>query len=110
MGWLLGGYNYRRLIVMYNMRVSCSFLWRFDERIELLSYLKEKGFYVRMHAYEYLVGYGGKLLGIIFLDTINCRVEVFAVPGVEERMLRRLVEMLSSKYPDVGVEVYGLSV
>ncbi len=45
-----------------------------EKRYELLKLLKSEGMYVRWHAYEYLIGYKGKLVCLILLEPMNKRV------------------------------------
>lgn len=45
-----------------------------ESRYELLKLLKSEGMYVRWHAYEYLIGYKGKLACLIFIEPMNNRV------------------------------------
>jgi len=38
------------------------------KRWELMELLKKEGFYVRLHAYEYLLGYNHRLKGLLLLE------------------------------------------
>jgi hypothetical protein len=37
-------------------------------RVRLAWMLRERGVYVRLHAYEYLLGFGGRILGVLLLE------------------------------------------
>jgi len=76
-----------------------------DERLGLLYLLREKGFYVHMHAYEYLVGLDGRLAAVVLLEPLRCRVEIYGVPGAPPEGLRVLAEVISEKFPGVEVDV-----
>ncbi len=53
----------------------------YAKRLELLWKLREYGFYVRMHAYEYLVGDGDRFHALILLE-----------PGLKRALVKTLGE------------------
>ncbi len=77
----------------------------FRVRLGFLQFLRERGYYVHMHAYEYVVGYGGRLTAVILLEPLRCRVEVYGVPGIDGGRLRVLAETIAEYFPGVEVDV-----
>lgn len=58
--------------------------WRLSgvaARIELARKLRERGFYVRWHAYEFLLGYRGRLVGTLFLEPSRRRATLYCKRG-----------------------------
>ncbi|MCD6403096.1 MAG: hypothetical protein J7K98_02080 [Candidatus Aenigmarchaeota archaeon] len=62
----------------------------YEKRYAFLQLLKEKGFYVRMHAYEYLLGKDGKIVGVLLLEPANNRVEIFFSPILSSTERKRV--------------------
>jgi len=46
-------------------------------RLRLAWMLRERGVYVRLHAYEYLLGYGGMILGVLLLEPSRGSASLF---------------------------------
>jgi len=72
--------------------------WRLSSvaaRIELARKLRERGFYVRWHAYEFLLGYRGQLVGTLLLEPSRGRATLYCTKGAPlaeiERALREAV-------------------
>jgi len=49
------------------------------KRWELMELLRKEGFYVRLHAYEYLLGYDNQLKGLLLLEPFegNAFLKIF---------------------------------
>lgn len=64
-------------------------------RIELAQKLRERGFHVRWHAYEFLLGYRGRLIGTLLLEPSRGRATLYCRRGTPlaevERALREAV-------------------
>ncbi len=58
--------------------LSRDVLWRFA--IELM----KRGFYVRWHAYEFLIGFGGRLRCLLEVEPHFCRVVVWVFERLED--------------------------
>lgn len=67
----------------------------YDKRLELLEKLKRRGAYVRMHAYEYLIGNGSSFYAILLLEPWNGRaiLKVLKRGGLLEEIERAVLEI-----------------
>ena len=83
--------------------------WRLSKpaaRIELARRLRERGFYVRWHAYEFLLGYRGRLVGTLFLEPSKGRATLYCRRGAPLTEIERaLREALSEVAGGVELEV-----
>ncbi len=86
--------------------VKSEFL-KFEKRLELLYVLKNNGFYVRMHAYEYIVGYGDRLGCIIILEPSKNLVEIIKLPysRLNEKQIEHLIRLIKSIDKNVVVKL-----
>jgi hypothetical protein len=81
-------------------------LSRFAARIELARKLRDKGFYIRWHAYEFLLGYRGRLVGTLFLEPSKGRATLYCRRGAPLTEIERaLREALSEVAGGVELEV-----
>jgi len=73
----------------------------YRNRLALMMRLKEKGFYVRMHAYEYIVARGGSFRAIILLEPWRGKVYIVKLgSGVKE-----IVDIVREFDPSLDVEI-----
>ncbi len=73
----------------------------YRNRLALMMRLKEKGFYVRMHAYEYIVARGGSFRAIILLEPWRGKVYIVKLgSGVKE-----IVNIVREFDPSLDVEI-----
>lgn len=77
----------------------------FEKRLELLHKLKEESFYVRMHAYEYIVGTGDKIIVIVLLEPNRNVVEVLRLERANNNDVKRIVATIKNLDPNVKVNV-----
>jgi len=77
----------------------------FEKRLELLYKLKDNGFYVRMHAYEYIVGTGDRIVTIILLEPNRNVVEVLRLERASDRDIERVITTIKSLDPNVRVNI-----
>jgi len=70
-------------------------------RWKLAKALREKGFYVRMHAYEYLVGDGRKLLAIVLLEPRLNKAYLYAL----DENIERIADTIKSIEPSVKIMI-----
>ncbi len=75
-----------------------------EGRLSLLQELRRRGFYVRMHAYEYLVGDEREFLCIILLEPHQGEATVVRL---RRRAVNRIVEAIKSVDPGIHIVVEG---
>ena len=75
-----------------------------ENRLKLLFCLKESGFYVRMHAYEYLIGYNGKLIGLILLEPRFNRVILNFFEKIDTKILVSILTCIRKISPQINIE------
>lgn len=82
-----------------------SFFSLYKYRLELLYKLRRKGFYVRMHAYEYLLGFEGRIIGVLLLEPRRNEATLWLSPKVinSERIYNLINEALMSIDPTIKV-------
>jgi hypothetical protein len=81
-------------------------LSKFAARIELVRKLRDRGFYVRWHAYEFLLGYRGRLVGALFLEPSKGRATLYCKRGAPLAEIQRAPrEALSEVAGGVELEV-----
>ncbi|AKG38356.1 hypothetical protein MA03_02435 [Infirmifilum uzonense] len=61
-------------------------------RLRLAHELRRRGVYVRMHAYEYLLGYKGRIAGVLLLEPTRNRASLYLVSGATQTDLEMIVE------------------
>lgn len=78
-------------------------------RLELASRLRARGFHVRLHAYELLLGFRGRILGVLLLEPGYGKATLFLSPaaGSLGEPLEALREELGKVYPDLALVVEG---
>ncbi|MDK2463875.1 MAG: hypothetical protein QI223_03750 [Candidatus Korarchaeota archaeon] len=75
------------------------------ERLRLLRELRERGFYVRMHAYEYLVGDNRGFLSIILLEPREGEATILRL---RRMAVNQIVEAITSVDPGIRIVVEDL--
>ncbi len=75
------------------------------ERLRLLRELRERGFYVRMHAYEYLVGDDRGFLSIILLEPHKGEATILRL---RRKAVNQIVEAVTSVDPGIRIVVEDL--
>lgn len=73
-----------------------------EGRLSLLQELKRRGFYVRMHAYEYLVGDEREFLYIILLEPHEGKATIIRL---RRRAMNRIVEAIKNVDPGIRIVV-----
>ena len=72
-------------------------------RCELAKKLKQNGFYVRMHAYDYLLGKNGRIIGVLTIEPTNDTVYLYFSPLLtlkETRKIEDEVRKILSKFSE----------
>jgi len=77
----------------------------YEKRLKLLWELKKRGFYVRMHAYEYLIGDGDRFKVLLFLEPELERAILKILDNSVARTRKTIEEVLFSIDPRIRVEV-----
>jgi len=75
----------------------------YENRLKLLRLLRERGYYVRMHAYEYLVGNGKELVAIVILEPRLRKGLILGLSGSEPAEIGELRDLILSL--DKGLEL-----
>ncbi|MEM1509810.1 MAG: hypothetical protein QXY49_00615 [Thermofilaceae archaeon] len=76
-------------------------------RLALVQELRKRGFYVRWHAYEFLLGYNGRLIGTLLLEPSKGKANLFLIEysGVVIQLVKEAVEVAGGM---VKLEVFTL--
>ncbi|HDH07391.1 MAG TPA: hypothetical protein ENF87_03375 [Thermoproteales archaeon] len=83
-----------------------------EKRLGLMYCLKEKDFYVRMHAYEYILGYNGRLCTLLFIDSLKYEVTVLILPsfkGDENEVISKILDCIEKSLKGFSIEIKRLS-
>jgi len=80
----------------------------FSNRLKLLYKLKEKNFYVRMHAYEYIVGTGDKMVAIILLEPNKNSVDILKLKRSKGWEIKEIISTIKSLDPCVKIKTKSL--
>ncbi|MCD6563043.1 MAG: hypothetical protein J7K23_03875 [Thermoproteales archaeon] len=75
----------------------------FERRINLHRCLKENGFYVRMHAYEYIVGDYKRFKAIIFIEPYYSRVFIKILDEKDQEAIKTIIQCI--RVEDPGIEI-----
>lgn len=67
-------------------------LSKYTARVELAQGLRRRGFYVRWHAYEFLLGYRGRLVGTLLLEPSRGKATLYCRRGTPLEEVRGAVE------------------
>jgi len=76
----------------------------YEGRLRLLFRLREAGFLVRMHAYEYIVGDGRRLVAILLLEPWARRADILDLRGSREGVAR-IANIVREVDPSMEVRV-----
>ncbi len=76
-----------------------SILELYKYRVKLAQSLRRRGFYVRMHAYEYLLGFKGHLAGVLLLEPRELKATFFPVPNIKD------IDIIISLVEDVIINI-----
>jgi len=74
-------------------------------RLRLLYLLKDSGFYVRMHAYEYVIGDGKRFIAIVLLEPSRRSATVIRLGENVEQV----INVLRKVDPELSVKVASRS-
>ena len=74
-------------------------------RLALLEALRGRGFYVRMHAYEYLIGDGAKLVALLLLEPWVSKGELIRLRGASEAVVKEIVSSVKEVDPGLRLVV-----
>lgn len=85
--------------------VDKSIFIMFEKRLKLLYKLKDSEFYVRMHAYEYLVGTKNRMIAIILLEPNKNIVEILQLERANDSDIKEIIAIIKSLDPSVKVNV-----
>lgn len=77
-----------------------------DNRIKILSKLRERRLVARLHAYEYVIGNGKKIIGVFILRPEKCILEVFVSPLSEIDEVTEIIHVFKESFPLKGVIVH----
>ena len=69
-----------------------------QNRLKLAWLIREKGFSVRMHGYEYLIAYGDRFLCLILLQPMEGTILIKEFKWIEDsrKQLNKIVELIRS--------------
>ena len=76
-----------------------------SKRLQLLRTLRERGYYVRLHAYEYLIGYENHFLAILFIEP-NKRIAEFVICPpykISKNLIRDLIKLVKEIDPYIKI-------
>ena len=78
-----------------------------ENREKLASVLREQGFYIRLHGYDYLLMYNNKIIcSIHLLPRLNeCYVHVNPLINNDNEQLRKVITMLKNISPQTKIYV-----
>ncbi|QOJ79104.1 hypothetical protein IG193_01155 [Infirmifilum lucidum] len=79
-------------------------------RLKLLLELRRRGLYVHMHAYEYILGYGGRIVGVVLLEPWRGTAELYAGEELPPEVLALLRGALREVDPHVKLLVVSTRV
>jgi len=79
-----------------------------NARKELYRKIRDLGFYVRMHGYEYLIADDRRILALLFLEPWINRAELRMLVS-EEEFVREIISEIRSIDPSISIEVVYLS-
>lgn len=68
----------------------------FNERVKLYNDLKDRGFYVRMHAYEYIIGDYKKFKALILIEPFRNIVYVKVLDKNDEEAIKTIIQSIKS--------------
>ncbi len=71
----------------------------FEKRIELYNCFKSKGFYVRMHAYEYIIGDYKTFKAIVFIEPFYSRTYIKVLDKKDKEALKTIIDCIRSGDP-----------
>ena len=75
-----------------------------ENRLRLLRQLKKHGYFVRMHAYEYIVGDGEKFIAIILLEPYFNRAAILWLSRQNTRDKNKVLEIRRKIDENIKIE------
>jgi len=91
------------------MTHGCNFeIIRPENRVKMLIKLREMGFVARLHAYEYVIGNGKKIVGIFMLRPEKCILEIFPSPFSSKEEAMEIIRVFKENFPLKGVVVHAV--
>ncbi len=79
-------------------------LVRWINRTYLASKIRELGLYVRLHAYEYIVGDYSKFIAIIMLEPFIEKV-IIKIINYDENLLNKIISLIRNIDPKIKIEI-----
>ncbi|MGB9759184.1 MAG: hypothetical protein ACP5KW_06975 [Thermoproteota archaeon] len=76
-------------------------------RLKLLYLLRNSGFEVRMHAYEYLVAYNSRFLCLILLFPLDNKATIKVFDWIPDNslLINKIVSIIKKVEKDVAIEI-----
>ena len=71
-------------------------LVKYSKRLELAALLRARGLYVRWHAYEYLLGLDGRIVGVLLLEPTKRVAWLYTAKHVPRAARDRIMSIVSS--------------
>ncbi len=86
---------------------DCKSTILYRRRYAVLYSLRKAGYYVHMHAYEYVIGDYRRLIAVLLLEPLSCKAEIYPVPGSPREKLESLIKVLNRVMPGIKVVVHA---
>jgi len=74
-------------------------------RLRLLEALRRRGLYAHMHAYEYILGYRGRIVGVLLVEPRRLSDTLYAADKPPEELPALVREALAEVDPSVRLEL-----
>jgi len=74
-------------------------------RLRLLEALKRRGLYAHMHAYEYILGYRGRIVGVLLLEPRRLSATLYSADKPSEELPTLVQEALAEVDPSIRLEL-----
>ncbi|HDD34199.1 MAG TPA: hypothetical protein ENG30_03505 [Thermofilaceae archaeon] len=88
-------------------------LVKYSKRLELAALLRARGLYVRWHAYEYLLGLDGRIVGVLLLEPTKRVAWLYMARHVprtaQEEVAKTVSSIIKELDPDMRIKVLRLS-
>lgn len=70
-----------------------------QSRMKLVRALRKRGVYVRWHAFEFLLGWQGRIAGVLLLEPLEKRCSLYCISSCEE-----LLEVVRDSLREAGFD------
>ncbi|UNQ73374.1 hypothetical protein [Infirmifilum sp. NZ] len=74
-------------------------------RLRLLEALRRRGLYAHMHAYEYILGYRGRIVGVLLVEPRRLSATLYSADKTPEELPALVREALAEVDPSVRLEL-----